>query len=113
MLQENTTHQMGAESNKLRSVHMSIDNSKNIKQRIMERKLKLFGHVCRMGNNRLIKQVIFGMMDGTGIRGRPCREWLDDITDWGGMEIHELSRMGHERETWRQMGKNAIDTNGH
>ena len=94
-------------------VRIRVGNSKNIKQMIMERKLKFFGHVCRMDNNRLIKQVIFGMMDGTGIRGRPCREWLDDITDWCGMEIHDLSRIAYERDTWRQMVKHAIDTNGH
>ena len=71
---------------------------KNIKQIIMERKLNFFGHVCRMGNERLIKQTILGMMDGAGIGGRPCREWLDDITDWCEMEIYKLSRMAQERD---------------
>lgn len=93
-------------------VRSRVGNTKNIKQMIMERKLNFFGHVCRMRNDRLVKQTIFGMLDGAGIRGRPCREWLDDITDWCGKEIHELSRMAQERDKWRWMVKHAIDTNG-
>ena len=57
---------------------------RNIRQVIMEKKLNLFGHICRMSNGRLIKKVVFGIMDGTPWRGRPSREWLDDIQDWCG-----------------------------
>jgi len=32
-----------------------------------------------MNNSRLIKQVVFGMVDVSGIRGRPNKEWLDDV----------------------------------
>src|SRR5688572_7614765 len=68
MLQEDTSHQMGAKDNKCGGARES-GKYKNIKQMIMERKLSFFGHVCRMGNDRLVKQVIFGMMDGRGVRG--------------------------------------------
>jgi len=54
---------------------------------IMERKLNLFQHICRMGYERLVKTIVFGRMDGNSVRGRP----LDDITDWCDMEVHELS----------------------
>jgi len=40
-------------------------------QMVIERKLNLFGHICRMNNSRLIKQVVLGMVDRSGIRGRP------------------------------------------
>ena len=56
---------------------------------------------------------MFGMMDGAGIRGRPCREWLDDIKDWCKMEIHQLSRAAQERDKWRWIVSHAIDTYGH
>ena len=65
---------------------------KNIVQQIMEWKLNLFGHICRMKDNRLMKEVIFGTMKGKSGRGRPCREWLDDVKEWGGEEIHILHR---------------------
>jgi len=47
-----------------------------------ERKLKLFGHICRMRDDRLVKTSMFGRMDGKSVRGRPHREWLNDIMDW-------------------------------
>ena len=95
-----------------KEVRERVGNTKNIKQLIMERKLNFFGHVCRMSNNRLIKQTMFGLMDGKGVRGRPCREWLDDIRDWCEMDIHKLSHTAQERDTWRKIVKHAIDTNG-
>src|SRR6218665_73663 len=54
---------------------------KNIVQQIMERKLNLFGHICRMKDNRLVKEVIFTTMEGEMRRGKPCIEWLDDIKE--------------------------------
>lgn len=55
---------------------------------------------------------MFGLIDGTGIRGRPSREWLDDVRDWCGMDIHRLSLVAQERVVWRRIVKHAIDTNG-
>lgn len=95
-----------------KEVRKRVKNTRNIIQQIMERKLNFFGHVCRMNNNRLVKQTIFGMIDGTGIRGRPSREWLDDVRDWCGMDIHGLSLIAQEKSKWRKTVKLAIDTNG-
>jgi len=53
----------------------------------MERKLNLFGHICRMKDNMLVKKVTFEMMEGETWR-RPCREWWDDIKEWCREEIH-------------------------
>ena len=53
-----------------------------IVQTVMQRKLKLFGHICRMPDHRLIKTTIFGIIEGNNKRGRPKREWLDDIKEW-------------------------------
>jgi len=70
-------------------VRSRVSSTKNIIQLIMERRLNLFGHICRMDDQRLV----FGMVDGTSLRGRPSREWLDDVKDWCNMDIHTLSRM--------------------
>ena len=39
---------------------------------MIERKLKLSGqcHICRMQDDRLIKQAVFGIMDGKNKKGR-------------------------------------------
>src|SRR5437870_848373 len=70
-----------------------IENVKeNLVQVVMRRKLSLFGHICRMENERKIKSVMLGSMDGRGKRGRPKREWLDDIRDWCQKDIQTMPR---------------------
>ena len=44
-----------------------------ILQQIMKRKLNLFGHICTMKDNRLVKEVMFWRTEGQTRRGRPCR----------------------------------------
>ena len=53
-----------------------------------------------------------GMMDGTGRRGRPCREWMDDITDWCQTDVHRLSLLAQDGDTWKMIIKTALDTYG-
>jgi len=48
---------------------------------IMERKLTLFRHICRMDDNRLMKNVMFGIVDRQNRRGRQSKEWMDDIKE--------------------------------
>jgi len=35
---------------------------------------------------------MFGRMEGANRRGRPHKEWLDDITEWGKASLQELSQ---------------------
>jgi len=78
----------------------------------MDRKLNLFEHICRMKHNRLVKEVMFGPMEGELRRGRPCRKWLDDFKEWGGEEIHLLNRKAQDHGTWRTVVRAALDTYG-
>src|SRR6218665_2087986 len=85
---------------------------KNIIQQIMERTLNLFGHICKMKDNRLLKEVMFGTLEGESKRGRPCREWLDDIKEWDEEEIHILNRKAQDHGTWMTVVRTALDTYG-
>jgi len=62
----------------------------NIVQRIMERKLNFFAHICRMSDERLIKQVVFGIMDGKNKRERPK---MMDLVNWCNNDICTLYRL--------------------
>jgi len=35
-----------------------------------------------MEDNRKLKTLMFGIVEGTSKRGRPYREWMDDIVGW-------------------------------
>jgi len=60
---------------------------------------------------RLIKQVEFGMVDGSGIQGRPDKEWLDDIKEWCHMDVHSANILTQSRT--EAFVKRVVDTNGH
>jgi len=52
---------------------------KDLLQRAIQRKLRLFGHIHRMEDNRKLKTLMmFWIVDRTNKRGRPCTEWMDD-----------------------------------
>ena len=46
-------------------------NKKNIIQRIRERTFNLFIHIYRTESSRLVKEVVFGEIEGKTTRGRP------------------------------------------
>ena len=51
-------------------IRKRLDIKEDLMQAVMRRNLGVFGHVCRIENNRKIKDVMMGMMEGTGRRGR-------------------------------------------
>lgn len=93
-------------------VRRKIRCEENIVQVIMRRKLGLFGHICRMENDRKIKFVVFGMMEGVNKRGRPHREWADDIQEWTGLTLQKLSWEAQDRIKWRDRISRAVSTYG-
>ena len=93
-------------------LYKRIQAKENLMQKIIQRKVKLFGHICRMNDNRKIKMLMFGIMEGTNKRERPYQEWADDIADWCGATLHELSHSALDRERWRKIVKKASDTYG-
>jgi len=54
----------------------------NVMQEVIKRKMTMFGHICRMSQDRRIKKVMEGFMAGNSRKGRPKREWLQDIEAW-------------------------------
>ena len=42
-----------------------VKTGNNVVQQVIRRRLGLFWHVCRMKDARVVKSVLFGMMEGT------------------------------------------------
>jgi len=36
------------------------------------------------------KSVMTGVMEGAGRKGRPCREWIEDIEDWCQTDVYTV-----------------------
>jgi len=47
-----------------------------------KRKLYLFGHICRMSDDRLLKTLVSGVVEGERQPGRPTWRWIDDVLIW-------------------------------
>jgi len=75
-----------------------VGSKRNIIQRIKKRKLNLFGHIFRMEDSRLVKVVVLGEMKGKTKRGRPKREWLNDVKERCNEEIYILKRKAQDRD---------------
>ena len=51
-------------------------------------------------------------LDGSNKRGRPRREWSDDIEQWCGATLQELGHAALDRQRWAAIVTMASDTNG-
>ena len=49
-----------------------------------------------MNDSRLIKHTVFAKIDEKPRRGRPYREWLDDIKGWCGRSVLDLLHLAQD-----------------
>lgn len=66
----------------------------------MKRTLTLFGHICQIPDDRIMENLIFGIMKVTGKKERANREWLNDIRDWCSLDIQHMYDMTQDRQLW-------------
>jgi hypothetical protein len=57
---------------------------------VKSRRMRLAGHVARMGEDRGMHRVLVGKPEGKRPLGRPIRRWEDNIK----MDIHEVEGGG-------------------
>ena len=80
--------------------------SENLSKRVDRKVLKWFGHVGRMGSERLTKRVYVSDVEGERGRGRPPFRWKDGVRracaerDIGYGEARTVCL---DRDVWRSM----------
>ena len=72
---------------------------------IQRQRLKLFGHMLRMPDDRDIKKLLFGEIEGTRFRGRPNVQWIDNIVE--DMKTFNISE--RPKEDWPRIKELALD----
>jgi len=60
----------------------------------------------------MLKAIVFDVMEGKARKGRPCREWTDDITDWRKEVLHTLRWKVTDRAESQRVIRHASNTNG-
>ena len=71
---------------------------------MIKRKMKYAGHVMRGSSGLSHLQILEGRLEGKQKVGHPKRKWMDDITDWVGLETYGgVKRAAEQKERWRLM----------
>ena len=66
-----------------------------------------------MDKDRKIRDIMFGIVEGTNKKGRPHREWLDDVKQWcQETSIYRLYRTAQARDKWITVVEKASSTYG-
>ena len=74
---------------------LSLCNIARAANIVSHRRLRWLGHLARMPNDRLPKRVLFGHMDGSGVRGRSQKQWVDFVRE-------DLHSAGLSLTWWRK-----------
>ena len=81
-------------------------SSPNIVRVIKSKRMRWFGHVARMGEERGAYRVLVGKPEGKGPMGRPRRRWVDNIR----MDLQEVGcgyvdwiGLAQNRDRWRTL----------
>jgi len=62
-------------------------------------RLYMFGYICRTQDNRKLKTRMFGIIESTNKRSRPCRGWTDDTVSWRKTGLQQLKSLAQDRTT--------------
>uniref|UniRef100_A0A803TTW8 ribonuclease H n=1 Tax=Anolis carolinensis TaxID=28377 RepID=A0A803TTW8_ANOCA len=82
------------------SIIQEIMPGYSLEGRILEAKLKYFGHIMRRQES-LEKITMPGKMEGKRKRGQPRARWIDGILEVTGLTLKELGAATADRELWR------------
>jgi hypothetical protein len=78
----------------------------NIVRVVISRKMRLVGHVARMGEGRVVHGILVGRPDGKRPLGRQRRRWEDnimmDLQDVGG-GCGDWMELAQDRDRWRAL----------
>jgi len=81
-------------------------SSPSIVRVIKSRRMRCFGHVARMGEERVVYRVLVGKPEGRRPLGRPRRRWADNIrTDLQEVGCVYMDWIGlvQDRDRWRKL----------
>ena len=78
-------------------IRKQLGKMKPLAEKVIDRKMELFGHICRMSDDRLVKLVLFAKVEGKRKQGRPKKKWVDDVKERCGTTIQEARQMACDR----------------
>ena len=92
-------------------VRRRVGVSEKLSKRVDRKVLKWFGHVERMGSDRLTKRVYMSEVDGTRGRGRPRLRWIDGVKsacNERGLTLEMAKEVCRDRNSWRSVSDRIV-----
>ena len=93
---------------------LDMAESTSIEAVILKSRLRWVGHVTRMEDNRLPKQLMFGeLASGKRKQGRPLKRYKDRVKasiSHAEITAKELEPHAHDRTGWRTLTRHAMGT---
>jgi hypothetical protein len=87
---------------------MQVLKKPTITETIRLNRLRWFGHVQRMEENRLLKRVLHMNLGTTRLRGRPRNRWQDEVREGGRIVGGEgWQEKVRNREEWKKLMRTA------
>ena len=83
-------------------IRQRLNITRTITEEITQRRLKWFGHVARMPQQRLPRQVYPHDFDTLRPRGRPPTRWRDQVQTDLGMPLQDAEHQAQGRPEWRR-----------
>jgi hypothetical protein len=86
----------------------AIVKKPTITETIRLHRLRWFGHVQRMEENRIPKRVSYKNLETTRLRGRPRNRWQDEVREDGRtVGAEEWQEKVYNREEWKKLLRTA------
>ena len=76
---------------------------KSARMYLMRRKMTKFGHITR--HDSMSKTIIQGYVEGNRKRGRPKKNWLNDIFEYSNLPLQQLLVIAKDRYKWKKLLK--------
>ena len=77
------------------------------------RKLSYYGHLCRDHGCQITKTVVEGYVEGRRRRGRPRKQYIDNIKQWTQLTTSQCVRAAEDRSRWKQLISQAMVADDH
>ena len=74
----------------------------------IKRKLTYYGHLCRDHGCQKTKTVVEGYVEGRRRRGRPRKQYIDNIKQWTKLTTSQCVRAAEDRSRWKQLVSQAM-----
>ena len=92
-------------------IQQAIGPHEDLLTTVKRRKLQWYGHVSR--SSGLTKTILQGTVKGGRRQGRQRKRWVDNISEWTGLEFGRSQRAVENREKWRKLvAKSSVVSQG-